>query len=132
MTTATPEAPAAAGLRALSGLLTRSEGWAELRAALAVGRSGTVDGAWGSSAALAAAALAADTPGTLLVVLPNPADVDPWAEDLHSFTGTRPAVFEAWEGWPVPPNKGKLDSTATSRLRLLRDLTADPPKVVVT
>src|SRR5438067_5714709 len=132
MTTATTEAPAGVGLRALGKLLTASEGWAGLRAALAAGRSGTVDGAWGSSAALAAAALAADTPGTLLVVLPSPADLEAWAEDLHSFTGTRPAVFEAWEGWPVPPNKGKLDSTATSRLRLLRDLATDPPKVVVT
>ena len=100
-------------------------------ASLAAGQSGTIDGAWGSSAALAAAALAADTPGTLLVVLPNPSDVEPWAHDLTSFMGVRPAVFEAWEGWPVPSNRGKLDSTSTARLRLLQQLAADPPRVVV-
>ncbi len=131
MTTATLAAPAGAGLRALPNLLQNAEGWAELRAALASGRSGTVDGAWGSSAALAAGALAADVPGTLLVVVPNPVDVEPWAEDIASFTGSRPVVFEAWEAWPVASNKGKLDPTTTSRLRLLQQLQRDPPKVVV-
>src|SRR6478735_11403148 len=110
MTTAAQTAPAEAGLRALTTLLTHGEDWAALRAALATGNSGTIDGAWGSSAALAAAALAGDTPGTLLVVVPNPADLEPWVNDLASFTGEVPAVFEAWEGWPVPPNRGKLDS----------------------
>lgn len=131
MTTAAVTAPADADLRALPTLLHRTEGWAELRAALASGRSGTVDGAWGSSAALASAALATDVKGTLLVVVPNPADVEPWAEDMASFLGTRPAVFEMWESWPVSSNKGKLDPITTSRLRLLQRLQQEPPKVVV-
>ncbi|MBP3957341.1 transcription-repair coupling factor [Gemmata sp. G18] len=131
MTTAAPAAPADAGLRALPGLLEKTEGWAELRAALVSGRSGTVDGAWGSSAALAAATLATEAPGTLLVVVPNPTDVEPWREDIASFTGTRPAVFEAWESWPVASNKGKLDPTTTSRLRLLQQLMSSAPKIVV-
>src|SRR4051812_7196595 len=119
MTTATLAALADAGLRALPDVLQTTEGWAELRAALAAGRSGTVDGAWGSSAALAASALATDCAGTLLVVVATPADVEPWAEDIASFLGSRPVVFEAWEAWPVTSNKGKLDPTTTSRLRLL-------------
>lgn len=131
MTTAARAAPAGDDLRALPDLLRQTEGWAGLRAALTAAHSGTVDGAWGSSAALAAAALAADAPGTLLVAVPNPADVEPWAEDIASFLGTRPVVFEAWETWPVPPNKGKLDPTTTARLRLLQQLQQDPPKVVV-
>jgi transcription-repair coupling factor (superfamily II helicase) len=131
MTTATLAAPADAGLRALPDLLHAADNWAELRAALAAGRSGTIDGAWGSSASLAAAALATDVPGTLLVVVPNPPDVSPWVEDIASFTGTRPVVFEASETWPVTSNKGKLDPTTTSRLRLLQQLQLDPPKVVV-
>src|SRR5947207_14119928 len=90
--TATLEVPTGAGLRALPELLTASEGWAGLRAALVAGHSGTIDGAWGSAAALAAATLAADTPGTLLIILPNPADPAPWAAHLNSFTGIRPAV----------------------------------------
>ena len=131
MTTATLAAPADAGLRALPGLLHKAEGWAALRAALAANRSGTVDGAWGSSAALAAAALATDAPGTLLVVVPSPADVSGWVEDIASFTGARPLAFDAWETWPVISNKGKLDPTTTSRLRLLQQLQLDPPKVLV-
>src|SRR6266542_3626897 len=131
MTTATLAAPADAGLRALPTLLQRAEGWEELRAALGANRSGTVDGAWGSSASLTAAALAADVPGTLLVVVPSPADVGSWVEDIATFTGTRPTVFEAWETWPVTSNKGKLDPTTTSRLRLLQQLQLDPPKVLV-
>ena len=131
MTTATLAAPADAGLRALPGLLHKAEGWAALRAALTANRSGTVDGAWGSSASLAAAALATDAPGTLLVVVPSPADMSGWVEDIASFTGTRPLAFDAWETWPVVSNKGKLDPTTTSRLRLLQQLQLDPPKVLV-
>jgi transcription-repair coupling factor (superfamily II helicase) len=131
MTTAVLEAPAGAGLRALPTQLRAVEGWATLRAALGANRSGTIDGAWGSSAALAASALATDVPGALLVVVPNPTDVSPWVEDIASFMGTRPVVFEAWETWPVTSNKGKLDPTTTSRLRLLQLLQLDAPKVVV-
>ena len=63
--------------------------------------------------------------------MPNPTDVSPWVEDVATFTGTRPTVFEAWETWPVTSNKGKLDPTTTSRLRLLQQLQLDPPKVLV-
>jgi len=131
MTTATLEAPADAGLRALPALLQNGEGWGELRSALVANRSGTIDGAWGSSASLAAAALAIDAPSTLLVVVPNPTDIEPWREDIVTFTDTKPAVFEAWETWPVANSKGKLDPTTTSRLRLLQSLLHDAPKVVV-
>src|SRR5947209_6064811 len=120
------------GLRALPGLLHAAEGWAALRAALGTGQSGTIDGAWGSSAALSVAALAADAPGTVLAVLPTVSDLSPWAEDLASFTGSRPAVFEAWEAWPPPTHKGKLDSATSSRLRLLQELAGNPPRVVLT
>jgi transcription-repair coupling factor (superfamily II helicase) len=132
MTAAAAEAPCGVGLRALPGLLTRCEGWSALGQALASGHSGTIDGAWGSSAALAAAALSTDGAGTLLVVLPSAKDPSPWIEDLASFTGTRPAFLDAWEGWPVPPNRGKLDPTTASRLRLLQELTSSPPRIVVT
>ncbi|MBY0458676.1 MAG: transcription-repair coupling factor, partial [Gemmataceae bacterium] len=130
--TATRKPPADAGLRALPALLQNGEGWADLRAALAAGKSGTVDGAWGSSAALATAALVLDAPATVLVVIPNAADVGPWVEDITTFLGARPAEFDAWEAWPVTSNKGKLDPTTTSRLRLLQELQkASAPRVVV-
>ncbi|HUR55295.1 MAG TPA: DEAD/DEAH box helicase, partial [Gemmataceae bacterium] len=131
MTTATA-APEGVGLLALPELLQNSQGWDDVRCALLAGRSGTIDGAWGSSASLAAAALAVDAPGSVLVVLPHTADAGSWAEDIASFTGVRPAVFEAWETWPPPTHKGKIDSATSSRLRLLKELTLSPPRIVVT
>jgi len=131
MPTPTESRPAEGGLRALADLVARSEGWAALRAAVVAGQSGTIDGAWGSSAALAAAALAVETRGTLLIVVSNAADVEPWVNDLESFAGVRPAILDAWEGWPVHPRRGKLDTTTTARLRLLQQLATDPPKVVI-
>src|SRR5579872_115675 len=132
MSTATAEPPSGfALLRALTRLMKGAQGWTALQAALASGHSGTIDGAWGSSAALATAALTEYVNGTLLVVVPSPGDPSFWAEDLTSFSGTTPAIFPAWEGWPLPPNRGKLDPTTTSRLRLLQELTSTPPKVVI-
>src|SRR5207248_2003970 len=87
------------------------------------------DGAWGSSAALSAAALAGEAPSTVLVVLAHPGDVDPWANDLHSFTGRRPAVFPAFELWPPEPSN--FDETPGRRLRTLQKLATDPPKVLL-
>ena len=97
---------------------------------LDAGQSGTIDGAWGSAAALAVAALAADAPSTLLAVVPSAADLPSFVEDLASFTGIRPAVFEAWESWPPTTHKGKLDPATTSRLRLLQILPVEPPRLI--
>ncbi|MCS6866943.1 MAG: transcription-repair coupling factor [Gemmataceae bacterium] len=132
MTTASVAAPADAGLRALTAEIRRAAGWKELREALAAQRSGTIDGAWGSSAALAAAALAAEAPGLLLVVVSSPAEVGPWVEDIATFSGTRPAVFEALDTWPAPASSGKLHPLVTARLRLLQQLLHEPPPIVVT
>jgi transcription-repair coupling factor (superfamily II helicase) len=121
----------ASALASLPGLLHAAEGWAALRAALDARQSGTIDDAWGSSTALAVAALAADSPSTLLAVVPGPSDLPSFVEDVASFTGSRPAVFEAWETWPPPTHKGQLDPATTSRLRLLQTLPVDPPKLIV-
>ena len=95
------------GLTDLPRLLGGREGWAGLRAALAAGQSGTIDGAWGSAAA-AASRPGRRRPGPVLVVVPALADLGPWAEDLASFTGTRPAVFPALETWPPPTVRGRI------------------------
>ena len=120
----------AESLADLPSLLERSEGWAGLLAALNVRQSGTIDGAWGSSASLATAALALRAPQTLLVVLAHPRDVVPWGHDLHSFTGQKPLLFPAWESWP--PEKMLLDEVPGQRLRVLRKLAVDPPRVILT
>jgi transcription-repair coupling factor (superfamily II helicase) len=125
----TAESTGAETLADLPDLLQAAEGWAELRAALTARRSGTIDGAWGSAAALAAATLARSAPATVLVVLAHPGDVDPWSLDLQSFAGRPPLVFPAWESWP--PDDLPLDEVPGRRLRVLQKLAADPPKIVL-
>jgi len=120
--------PAPAVLADLPRLVEAAEGWGRLLDALAERQSGVIDGAWGSSAALAAAALARSA-RTLLIVLAHPGDVDNWQRDLHSFTGTYALHFPAWESWP--PEKQLLDEVPGQRLRVLQRLAVDPPRAVL-
>ena len=113
----------------LTELLRQSEGFPGVLAALKRGRSASIDGAWGSSAALAAAALAQQAPQTVLVVLAHPRDVDPWSGDLVTFSATRPAMFPAWDN---RPGTARVDEIAGQRLRLLRLLEAHPPRLLLT
>jgi transcription-repair coupling factor (superfamily II helicase) len=111
--------------------LLQSEGLVEVAAALARGESASVDGAWGSSCALTAAAIASRTAGTLLIVLPRPSEVDDFAADVLGFLGVAPDIFPAWES--LPQESGVRDPIYGGRLRVLRRLgSSDPPRVVVT
>ncbi len=76
----------------LPRLLEDAEGWAALIDGLSHKQSGVIDGAWGSSAALAAAALGKQAPSVLLIVLAHPADIDPWSYDLQSFLGAKHSI----------------------------------------
>ncbi|HZU36793.1 MAG TPA: hypothetical protein VFA18_12820, partial [Gemmataceae bacterium] len=69
-------------LQDLTRIIQTAEGFHPLVAALKNGRAAAVDGAWGSSASLTAAALGFHAPTTLLVVIAHPRDVDPWVEDI--------------------------------------------------
>src|SRR5688500_12421643 len=91
--------PSQAGSRAdLPGLVARQEGFSSIPAALERGESGTIDGAWGSSAAAAVAALGRASERPLLVVLPRLAGVDDFAADLAAFLGDdSPTILPAWE-----------------------------------
>ena len=90
-----------------------------------------IDGAWGSSAGLSAAALALHAPHTLLVVIAHPRDVDPWAGDLFSFSGVRPVLFPAWDDQPAAGHA--VDEIAGQRLRLLKQFdSGDAPRLVLT
>jgi transcription-repair coupling factor (superfamily II helicase) len=120
---------APATLADLPRLLREAEGFADVATALRSGGAGTIDGAWGSSAALSAAALLADAPATLLVVLAHPGDVEPWVNDLHSFAGLRPVVMPAFESWPAEPSN--FDDTPGRRLRLVQKLATHPPQLLV-
>ena len=118
-------------LKGLTRLVQRAEGFHPLVAALQNGHGATVDGAWGSSSALVAAALGLHAPQTLLVVIAFPRDLDGWTEDLASFAAVRPVVFPAWDN--LPTEETLLDEVAGQRLRVLRQLQAnEPPRYVLT
>src|SRR5262245_13776112 len=86
------EGDAAKSLADLPALARAAEGMSEVMAALRAGQAGTIDGAWGSSAALSVAALAGVAPSTVLIALAHPGDVEPWANDILSFSGSSPAI----------------------------------------
>jgi transcription-repair coupling factor (superfamily II helicase) len=118
--------PVVSSLQDLTKLLEGAEGFRPLLDALRRNHSGTVDGAWGSSAALAVAVLANHVPRTLVVVLAHPRELDGWAADLAAFTGRQPIAFPA-------ADSATDEESAGQRLRLLRQLeAATPPRLVVT
>ena len=63
-------------LRELVGCIERHDGFDRIVAALTAGEAATLDGVWGSSCALVAAALARAAPGPLVVVCPHVDDTD--------------------------------------------------------
>ncbi len=85
-----PGSPVMTSFTDLPALLRASRGFDAVVAALKKGLAGTIDGAWGSSAALASAALAQVAHGPTLVVLAHPTDLDNWSDDLETFLGVRP------------------------------------------
>src|SRR5262245_64671901 len=121
---------AAEKLGDLADLLREVEGFREVNQALKLGHSGTVDGAWGSSAALAAATLLPAAGRTLLVVIAHPRDLDAWSLDLSSFSGLRPLIFPAWDN--LPGDREGADETAGQRLRILKQLeSSNPPRLLL-
>jgi len=117
-------------LRELTRLIQKADGFPECLAALMVGRSATIDGAWGSAGPLTAAALGLNAPKTLLVVLAHVGDVDDFRDDLATFSGIAPEVFPAWE--KLPREAGPSDEVFGRRLRVVKALRGpDPPRFVV-
>ena len=122
--------------------IARAQGFAGVIAALRQGRGATIEGAWGSSAALAIAALACEAPGMVLVVIAHVGDIDEFVEDLKTFVGERPEVFPAWLKPPVvtsdlnDPAAGVADEIAARRLHLVQTWrgagSSASPKLVVT
>ena len=137
-------------LRSLPDLiprLRRVETFAAVIRALERGDSGTIDGAWGSSSALATAAIAdalhaavvrpargvasvAEPARTLLVVTPRLSDVDDVLADLASYLNEPPAVFPAWE--TLPQEQSVSDPIFGARLQLLNEVeSSNPPRIIV-
>ncbi|MCS7022443.1 MAG: transcription-repair coupling factor [Gemmataceae bacterium] len=120
--------------RHLTALACQTPGWAELLAAVREGRSGTIDGAWGSAATWVTAALAQDSGQVQLVVLPSSSELESWAAELECWTGQSAWVFPAWEDWPMPSAGMGRDPVATARLRVLQGLSrvTEPSRQIVT
>src|SRR5579875_725037 len=122
--------PPAASLKDLTRRIQRAPGFPEVLAALKNGRSATIDGAWGSAAALTAAALGLHAPTTLVVLIAHVGDVDDFRDDVATFAGAVPEVFPAWENLPRELTAG--DEVFGKRLRVLKRLGGpDPPRLVV-
>src|SRR3954471_17014349 len=124
------QAPPIRELKDLTRLIQRAPGFPELLAALKNGHAATIDGAWGSAAPLAAAALGLQAPRTLLVVLAHVGDVDDFRDDVETFAGLRPEVLPAWDR--LPREAGPGDEVFGRRLRVVKRLaSALPPRFVV-
>ena len=128
----TPTKPTSAhrGLHDLTRQIQRAEGFPEVLAALKVGRSATVDGAWGSAGPMAVGAIGLHNAATLLVVVAHVGDLDDFRDDVATFSGITPEVFPAWDKLPREVVAG--DEVFGQRLRLLRALKGEtPPRIVV-
>src|SRR5262249_10097061 len=121
----TARPPDIASLADLTRIVQTVEGFHPVAAALGNGHGATIDGAWGSSASLAAAALALQARHALLVVIAFPRDIDGWIEDLQGFTGVKPVVFPAWDAMPsgLPGDESSEQAEISGqRLRVLKQL----------
>ncbi|MGB7735052.1 MAG: transcription-repair coupling factor [Thermoguttaceae bacterium] len=129
MTDAEGAVTAADRLLELAGRLERQEGFAEVVESLRGGHAATLDGVWGSSCALAAAAFAAHVPAALVVICPTVEQADELVDDLALFTRIVPERFPASESL----NAAERDEVFGQRLHLLKLLSTpdDSPKLVV-
>ncbi|MEA1951957.1 MAG: CarD family transcriptional regulator, partial [Planctomycetota bacterium] len=124
-------------LTELVGRLDRQEGFAEVVAELKAGHAATLDGVWGSSCALVAAALAGHAPSSLVLVCPHIDQIDEHIDDLRLFQPSTPERFPAWE--TSVDERVIHDEVFGDRVRLLKLLGSDglselagPPKLLVT
>jgi len=113
----------------LVGRLEKHDGFDEVVAGLKAGQAATLDGVWGSSCALVAAALARHAPSSLVVVCPHIAQSDDFVEDLALFTSLTPEKFPAWES--LPSERVIHDEVFGDRVRLLKLLEGPQPPTLL-
>jgi transcription-repair coupling factor (superfamily II helicase) len=121
---------AAERLWRLADRLESSTDFADVVASLQAGHGATLDGVWGSSCALVATSLLRHAPASLVVICPQPADIDDFCDDLALFTEVRPERLPAWD--TLPDEQSVADDVFGDRLRLLKLLAgSEPPRLVV-
>ena len=119
--TATKSAPIR-DLKDLTRLIQRAPGFPEVLAALKNGRGATIDGAWGSAAPLASAALGLHAASCLLIVVAHVGDLDDFAEDVATFSGAVRRSCRPWTGCrdrpphPIPRTTRRLASVIPRRV----------------
>lgn len=117
-------------LEMLASRLTSQPDFQAVARALSAAQLTSIDGAWGSAAAMVVAALSAVAPSTVLVILPREKELDAWALDVQTFAGVTPLLFPAWE--MLPEELRMSDPILGSRLRVLKALEgATPPRIVI-
>ncbi len=118
-------------LHKLAARLEAARGFSAVLDRLTDGRRASLDGVWGSSCALVAAALARSSPGPVVIVCAHQNQVDDFYDDLRVFTAATTETFPAWES---APDEARLDDEIYGdRLRLLKNLGGPtPPKLIVT
>ena len=131
MTEARTEQSTVGRLTRLVDRLESVAGFVEVVASLRAGHGATFDGVWGSSCALAAAALLRHAEGPLIVVCPHPNEIDEVVDDLALFSETLAQCFPAIEN--TGADRLVLDDLYGQRLRLLKQLAKrEPVRLIVT
>src|SRR5688572_2998368 len=85
----------AGSLYSLAERLETHANFAEVIASLLAGHGATLGGVWGSSCALAAAALVRHAPRALIAVCPRQSDIDDFCDDFALFSSVPPERFPA-------------------------------------
>ncbi len=117
----------------LAGVLHDEPGFAEVVASLKSGQGATLGGIWGSSCALAAAAIEAEPPPCSSSSVSRAGDIDALCDDLALFTATPAEAFPAWE--TTAAERAVDDQIHGDRLRVLKlpgRPAAEPPRLLVT
>jgi len=114
------------------------KGFADVIASLREGHGGAVGGTWGSSCALATAAIERGLPDdaarSLVVVLPHAADCESFADALALFTRSPTAILPAVESFGDDDDP-VAEPAIAERLAVVKALTrpgGSPPRILVT
>ena len=115
----------------LVGRIEALPDFAEVVESLQAGHAATLDGVWGASCALAAAALAKAAPAVLVVVCSRLDEVQELVGELGLFSTLEPARFPVRESLMV--ERMVQDEAVGDRVRTLKTLLGPrPPKILVT
>jgi transcription-repair coupling factor (superfamily II helicase) len=126
--------PAASALDRLRGLIERIQAlpdFASVVESLKAGHAATLDGVWGSSCALVAAALSHEAPAVFVAVCPRLDEVQGLIGDLGLFSPLEAVRFPVRES--LSSENAFQDEADGDRVRVLKSLLgSQPPKLLVT